>query len=260
MSSQQDAKGGPPAPLLEVRGGSGPSGRDLGETAFDPAQADFGVFRLDSSVPLPQVLFASFWGGAHCCYRIDVLEQVGGRWKVLPLGAFDSDPPKEVRDIDGDGVSDIVLVDDSFDYAFASFAGSWQPPVVINIRGGRVWDVSARPRYRGVYQADMRKAQSVCQSRRSDRNGACAGFVADAARLGRRAWAWKIMLKSYDRTSDVWPEGCKVDVAGRDCPEGKQIAFKSFPDALNAFLRAYGYARPSGLDVLVEDRPAKSKR
>jgi hypothetical protein len=248
-----------PPPILEVRGPSGPAGRDVGELGFDNATADFGVFRLDNATPLPQVLFASYWGGAHCCYRIDVLDQVGGRWKILPLGAFDTDPPKTVRDVDGDGVSDIVLVDDAFDYAFSSFAGSWRPPVVINIRGGRVWDVSAQPRYRALYQADMRKAQSLCQGRRPDRNGACAGFVADAARLGRRAWAWKIMLANYDRAGMTGPDGCKVTAAG-DCPESQKVVFTSFPAALDAFLRAYGYTRPSGVDALVEEKPAKSRR
>jgi hypothetical protein len=248
-----DGESPAPAPILEVHGG-GAQGRDVGERGFDAAAADFGVFRLDRSSPLPQVLFGSFTGGAHCCYRIDVIEQVGGAWKVLPLGAFDGDPPAHIHDIDGDGTPDIVMIDDAFDYAFGCFACSWRPPMVFNVRDGQVWDVSAQPRYRPLFLADMQKAERICRSGQGERNGACAGFVADASRIGRHDWAWKVMLASYEPQSQ-WglPDGCVAVGADGRCPKGQEIHYRSFPEALEAFLRRNGYLDAAG------DRPVQPR-
>jgi hypothetical protein len=73
-------------------------------------------------------------------------------------------------------------------------------------------------------------------------NSACAALVANAARLGRAAWAWQVMSANFDQTSD-WelPTDCAVPLVENRCPEGETIAFASYPEALLAFLKTTGY-------------------
>ena len=233
-------------PILTLASQPGERFRHMGAEGLPHPRAEFGMFRLDPANPVPQVVLQTFTGGAHCCEQIEVLERLGGRWKALPVGWFEGEISDRIRDVDGDGVRDIVLEDDRFAYAFASFAASYMPPMIFNVRGGRVWNVSAEPRYARVYETDMQRAQKSCEEGGTDSNGACAAFVADAARLGRLAWAWKIMLKSYDRTSTWFPTKCRVARVNGACPKGKEVTFKSFPEALDWFLHDAGYIRAPG--------------
>ena len=107
------------------------------------------------------------------------------------------------KDLDGDGVADLVLPDDRFAYAFTFFAGSYMPPRVWNVANGQVVDVSAQPRYAAIFRKDMAGAETYCKQHA---NGACAAFVADAARLGQRDRAWPIMVANWDQTTNWdWP-------------------------------------------------------
>ena len=59
-----------------------------------------------------------------------------------------------------------------------------------------------------------------------ERNGQCAAYVADAARLGQAASAWRVMLAHY-----------------RHEPAG-------YPAALRSFLVAEGYLTPAEASAL----------
>ena len=50
-----------------------------------------------------------------------VLTFVDGRWETVNVGEFDSDGP-QIEDLNGDGAVELVGKDESFDYAFASYA------------------------------------------------------------------------------------------------------------------------------------------
>ena len=98
--------------------------------------------------------------GARC----PVSEQVADR--VLSLPMMDGDPDTGFpRDIDGDGMADIRRADDSFLYAFTSYAGSWAPPRLWNLRDGALVDVSAEPRYAKFWRNNATDCSS--QSARS---------------------------------------------------------------------------------------------
>ena len=224
------------------------------------APVDFGVARLDASAGGPGVLFTTFTGGAHCCVRVEAAEPLGGAWRRVWVGEFDTDAPGRLSDLDGDGVADIVMIDDAFDYAFASFAGSRRPPAIFNLRNGVAWNVSAEPKYRKLFAGDLKDAQAGCtQPAHADDevNGVCAAFVADAARLGRLDWAWPLMLAHYNRKSKDWPDGCKVEPVKGQCPKAQVIAYPDYPTALKAFLRKQGYIPSSGapLSQPVPPRP-----
>ena len=118
------------------------SGQDVASVRFDDQGPNNStaaeIARLDRSSPVPQVVVTHFTGGAHCCTLMKVMTLVNGRWETVDVGKFDSDGP-QVEDLNGDGAAELVGKDDSFDYAFASYAESYAPPKVLQLAGTRSW-------------------------------------------------------------------------------------------------------------------------
>jgi uncharacterized protein YecT (DUF1311 family) len=219
------------------------------------ARADFAVVQLDASKADRQLLFSSFSGGAHCCTSLTLLEVKDGAWRVTDLGQRDGDTPALPRDVDGDGVKEFLFVDQSFLYTFDSYAGSWAPTVVMSVSDGRVRDVSAQARFRSVYQRDLAEMREACGERA---NGACAAYVATAARVGQLDQAWAFMLRSYDQSSDwIYPSACRVRTAAQ-CPAEAELKFASFPESLQWFLGEQGYTAPSYVEPLQARGPSFS--
>lgn len=196
----------------------------------------FGIGRVDMRVKTPAVLLETFTGGAHCCSVIDVAVPTGAAYRVVRLTRrdrdgtvrkmFDAELDRFPIDLSGDGIADFVLTDDAFLYRFSSYAGSVAPPIVLNIVNGRAVDVSGTPGLRPLFAYEMSKARSYCIGPKwhtDERNGACAGYVANAARIGQFDAAWKRMMARYDRSS-TWND-------------------KAFPSDLRDFLRQHGYIR-----------------
>lgn len=211
------------------------------ESALGGASATFYVLRLDPKSDGPAVIFTSFSWGAHCCTEIDVLDPIGTGWVTVNTGMWDGDGLTETpHDVDGDGIVDIVLRDNSFLYTFDAYAFSWAPPLVLNLVGGKLSDVSASSRYRRLFADDMTGAREQCLKHV---NGGCAGYVADAARIGQVDAAWKIMRTAYQRQVDPMfqPTVCAAAMTGKTCPTGKEQKIKSFPEALAWFLANQGY-------------------
>ena len=104
-----------------------------------------------------------------------------------------------------------MLQDGRFNYVFASHAGSWTPPLILDISRGRVVDVSKEHRFRSLYETDFYKSKLACETGKYEEdgkiydteiNGACAAYVADGVRLGRGEEAWTFMLAHYDHSND----------------------------------------------------------
>lgn len=216
-----------------------------GEPGSSDATHKIGIYA--SNGPLPFVMLQSFSGGAHCCNHV----QVAGVWnallKTVDLGSWDGDNIDLPKDITGDGVADIEVSDDRFLYAFASYASSYAPPKFLNIVSGQAVDVSSRPHFRQFFLKSMRSAGNICSNGETgdERNGACPAYVASAARVGKLDAAWKVMTASYD-AAYPWdlPTGCMVATEAA-CPENKRIVYKSYPEALLAFLKRGGYVPKS---------------
>lgn len=239
LSAGKD-KDGDPVPLLIVQAPGVQPFKAEGVNGFDPPTASFGVGRFDPKSPGPQVLFTSFTGGAHCCNEIMLIERAGTRWRGIDLGQWDGDGPDTIpTDIDGDGAADFVFVDNAFLYAFDSYAGSWAPPEILNVIDGKVIDVSTDPRFRKVFADDMAQAQKNCAQKQ---NGACAGYVADGARLEQFDAAWKFMLAHYDPKQD-WdlPTRCIGTVGDDGACKGQELKPRDFPQALRWFLEDHNY-------------------
>jgi hypothetical protein len=204
---------------------------------IDPGEADPfppAVMVVENPHRQPIVLFQAYSGGAHCCTSVKAIVPVDGRLRAVALYDGDGGPVASApRDVDGDGRIDFVFPDNAFYYAFASYAESLAPARIVNIVDGRAVDVSDRPQLRGVYESEIADARAACTGDEGDGggnpNGACAAYVALAARLGRFDAAWAEMLRHY-----------RHDVGGGfagDRMEGQT----DYPAALRRFLVAHHY-------------------
>jgi hypothetical protein len=224
-------------PTLTIHAPGAPPFKIDGDSAFDDAAASFAVGRFDPKSPAPQVVFASYTGGAHCCSHVLLAERAGAGWQLVDLGLWDGDgmgaAPAGIN-----GAADFVFRDNSFLYTFESYAGSWPPLQILNVVGGKVIDVSAAPRYRKLFAQDMVKAKAQCAQKS---NGGCAGYVADAARAGQFDEAWKFMLAHYEAHADWdYPTRCIGAMADDTC-KGKELKPRDYPQALRWFLEDHHY-------------------
>lgn len=203
-----------------------------------------GIGKLATTDAAPSIVLESFTGGAHCCATLRVVTPAGRQLKVIEFeaidGAGDAAFPK---DVDGDGVMDFVRQDDGFRYQFSSGAGSMSPPLIFNIYKANLVDVTSEPGFVPLWTKYAADARALCADRRDpDRNGACAAYVAAAARLGRFTTAMKEAEALAATGKDiVLPTSCRVAEVNGLCPAGMERKFFTFGDALRWFLRDAGY-------------------
>ena len=218
--------------------------------AIDPVEEDAyepQVMVVENPSGPPIILFQTYSGGAHCCTTVTAIVSRQERLVPIVVYAGDGGPLEESpTDRDGDGILDFVTYDNAFLYRFSSYAGSVPPPQMFNIVDGEVVNVSDRPGFRGLFEETRREARELCLDRdNADRNGACAGYVAAAARVGRFDEAWAEMLGAHDRNSNWGLEGiCRVTLVDGECPAGQEQRFATYPEALRQFLTDAGYIRP----------------
>lgn len=185
----------------------------------------------------PSVVLQTYTGGAHCCIHLTAVVPVGVAFRAVDFGEWDGDHIAWPRDVSGDGIADFVFRDQRFLYAFGSYAGSWPPPLVMNIRALKPVDVSADPAFRPLYAADLEQTRKACLVDGDEfSGGACAGYLADAARLGQFDGAWAKVARTKAVVGSAYPASCA------DAPR-PQPCYNDFSSAVRAFLREGGYLR-----------------
>ncbi len=209
--------------------------------------ARIAVATLRAGDPRPGVLIESQSGGSGGDLTLQVLVPTRDGYRVASSeaagirlqGRLDDAP----RDLSGDGRIDLVFTDPAFDSVFGCNACTPRPPLIVTVSDGRLVDESRDPALRPVFRADMARWQPICLSTSSERNGACAAYVADAARAGLLPAAWAAMRKHYEHDGGPW-EWCDLPASAwkdRRCPAGHAARYTSFPAALRAFLKRAGY-------------------
>lgn len=241
------------------------------DTASDQPRTHAFLVHLDRSASTAQVVMTSFTGGAHCCTETQIAtSDSDGRWSVLKADRLDGDG-YQFEDLDGDGVSELVSVDNSFLYAFDAYAMSYAPARIHKLEGTRLREVHrdyARFLRQDVYRMEYsaERARGLWRS-----NGFLGGWVAAKALVGQFDDAWARMLVSYDRNSDWSLEECTTGAPLDKCPVGFKKR-SSFPEALRKHLIATGYiggqetplpgfrAAPSDAAVTPPAPPSQSER
>lgn len=230
-----------PAPIIVTASAPGTRPVSLflehipGAHEFAPS---ISLVEMDPGNSTPEFFISRFSGGAHCCAEIHILDLVAGQWRIIDGGSWNGD---EIipEDADGDGEQEIVHGDDRFLYRYSCYACAAPPMRVFKLIQGALADVTLSPLYRPRDEKDLPNFQQGCANHD---NGACASYAAVASRLGRHDEAWHFMLDHYDRKSDWGLKDCALRDDKGNCLA--DIQYKSYPDALAAFLQQIDSARP----------------
>jgi serine protease Do len=205
--------------------------------------AELTSIRLDPSTKKPQLVFTSYWNGAHCCTVTKIAsEDPGtGQWNVAQGETLDGGG-YGFEDIDGDGAYELVNGDNSFLYAFGPYASANSPSQISRIRNGRLEKVTQRAEYAPYLRqrlASMEHGAGIDTERWRD-NNFLGGWVAQSILVGRGDQAWARVPQLYDRQSD-WPlEMCVERLPIAKCPEVSKRKI-DFLTALRRHLDENGY-------------------
>lgn len=104
----------------------------------------------------PNVIIESYSGGAHCCFETLVYDLAE---TLVPIGLPASpggNAPGEFVDLDGDSVFEFQTCDDSFAYAYCSYAGSPCVPAVLVYDSGQRRYVPKSYAYPELYRDEIR--------------------------------------------------------------------------------------------------------
>ncbi|NDB69779.1 MAG: hypothetical protein EB015_17610, partial [Methylocystaceae bacterium] len=117
--------------------------------------AEIKIVHLDKSSAVPQVVVTTYTGGAHCCTQTLIAGlQANGTWARLEAPMLDGSG-FSFSDLDGDGESELISVDQSFLYAFASYAESYSPSQIWKYRDGQIKNLSGELRFQSYFQQQV---------------------------------------------------------------------------------------------------------
>jgi hypothetical protein len=190
-------------------------------TDYSMFGSDAGLLKLDPQTEGPQLVFTRYTGGAHCCTQTWIAtaarDAIG--WSLIDAGALDGGG-FYYEDADGDGALEIMHVDNDFLYAFDSYAGSFAPIRVQQLRGNQLDDVSNRPEMAHLLKRDLARMEFEAKLDPGmwKSNGFLAGWVAAKQRLGQGDDAWQTVLENLEQNSDFGPQACKTGKPVEDCP------------------------------------------
>lgn len=201
------------------------------------------LVRLDPSSPMPQVVFTYFWQGAHCCTMTKIASLTKeGSWHIIDGDNLDGDGGYLFEDLRGKGFSYLISWDQSFLYAFDSYAGSLAPMQIHQLVGDKLVNVTTDAEFQHrLLQSLFSQEENAGRGDDSwHSNGFLAGWVASSILVGRGDSAWSKMLANYDHRSDFATEKCSLDIPLEKCPDDKKLKL-AFPFALRQFLADHGY-------------------
>jgi hypothetical protein len=209
-------------------------------SGFGFVAAEASIAEIDPGNDHPEVYFSSYSGGAHCCNFIIVAEALNGEWVGVEVGEFDGDG-NFLEDLDADGLAEIVTPDNRFLYAFDCYACSAAPLNVTTVLGGKVFDISADPRFVPAHRAWLEQIEgNADQDKRWSSMGYLAGWVAAKIRVGEGAEAWRELSENWNSAADEGELVCLTGEELENCPRKSRATLK-FPERLRLFLEQTGY-------------------
>ncbi len=215
---------------------------ELNEATASFPNAKLVALRLDPASSDHQLVFSSYWGGAHCCTVTKFLVPQNGSWQAVTGKTADGDNAYGFEDIDGDGAAELIHSDDSFLYRYTYYAASVSPTRISRLSGTRVVDVTLAQPFQQYMRQDLYRLEHWAAKKPDNwrSNGFLAAWVATKAIVGEFDDAWNRMLPLYDRNAD-WPlTECSVEKVRDVCPVGREIKV-DFPTALRKHLEEERY-------------------
>ena len=207
---------------------------------------DVHVVQLDPANRAKEVVVVGYSGGAHCCADIRVVTALPRRemkrWKVVPLGDDYDGGIDGLRDLDGDGLAELLLKDSRFLYRYDCYVCSYAPPLILSVRNGRKVNLTRRKSFRPLLRTETegirRRILRMKQEEPDESpNGLLAGYMAVETMLGNGPAAWRFMLKHH--RPQQMPYCPLPNPKEGDCPVPEMDV--SYPVHLSIFLREAGY-------------------
>jgi hypothetical protein len=206
------------------------------ETVFMFGSVD--LIDLDSD-GTPEVVVQAYTGGAHCCMSVSTYTWQDEQFQPIYFDYLDGGGGR-FEDLDGDGLTEFITVDNAFFYTFSSYAGSYPPSLILTFQDGEYLDTTAQFTQRlGSTAWDMYESVDQRDDEGYEINGLLAGYVAQKIRLGQYQDGWDFMMARYDQENDWGLE--RFDDEGNVTEE-----YSDFPEALQAFLQELGYLSTDG--------------
>ena len=210
------------------------------DAGSDVPEAEASIAEIDPTNKHPEVYFTAYSGGAHCCSTVIVATEVGDKWQTVQVGEFDGGGDY-LEDINGDGIAEIVTVDNRFLYTFDCYACSAAPLKIYTVRAGAVIDVSADSRFLPAHRDWLAQIEdTVDPKERWKSPGFLAGWVAAKISVGEGAAAWKELNARWNFAKDAGEEVCPNGDDPDKCPKKLRKVMK-FPERLKLFLDQNGY-------------------
>lgn len=226
-------------------------GTEGGKAAFSFATpADFsltgseaGLLRLDPATSDPQIVATRFTGGAHCCTLTWIITKPkdAASWSMIEGQMLDGGG-YSYEDLDGDGALEMLNADNSFLYAFESYAGSYSVQRYNRLRGGAIIDITNTPAMMPFLRRQLAWLDFSAKLHPDmwKSNGFLAAWVANKNILGEGDEAWALMEKNYETDNSFGPQECASGQKVEDCPP-ENLKPIPFPKALAQFLRDKDY-------------------
>lgn len=225
------------------------SGTQGSKKIFDLAYDVSGVANWDSSIFIaeidptnssPEIIFDAFSGGAHCCTTRMIAYETKYRGWAIAEGDTRDGGGFTLEDIDGDGAAEFDEIDQSFLYAFESYAGSWAPTQIMQFRQGEMMNVTFEEQFQLFLRQDAFGMEFSADNSEGtwNSNGFLGAWVAAKSMIGEGAGAWSRMLFLYDRDNTFTKDFCKfLDSSKKECTDEEN----SFPKQLHQHLVETGY-------------------
>lgn len=200
---------------------------------FAWAFAEFELQDLDSD-GTDEVIVRNYSGGAHCCTNTTIHRWSGDGFTAVETGFLDG-LGGDLADLNGDGYTEIAILDQAFLYQFGSYAESFPPMTFFTYRDGQLAETTREFPEQLREQAKTIKETFLKVRDEEDyfSYSMLAGYVAQEAVLNENfEEAWQFMLDSY-------ADG-----------DGESVRrYPNFPTTLRAFLMETGYLGEDGLPV-----------
>ena len=181
----------------------------LGITYFSPPKVTVRDLDADRE---PEIVLDTYTGGAHCCFESRIYRYLPTRAAYGGVRHSWADLGYKLRDLDRDGLPELVSADARFAYVFTSFAGSAFPIQLWRFDSGRLDDVTGAFPSRVTQDADALWRTYRRLRHKDDVRGVLAAWLADEYLLGREQAGWKA-LEAANRRGELigtypgWPAG-----------------------------------------------------
>jgi hypothetical protein len=202
--------------------------------------ASVRIVELDSTNETPEVVFNSFSGGAHCCAGIKVaLKGTSGSWRQIDIGSFDGSGDF-VEDVDGDGRSEFVTVDNAFLYTFDSYVGSFAPLKMLAVDRGELKDVTREERFQSRHRSWLEEQTKAAREGSAE---TAAGFLVGRLAMRQLLGEGPAAMGEFEaaaKAAQVGPVDACPDLS-LECEDSAKKP-QPFIAVVKAFMEKNGYA------------------